>query len=388
MRYRFSFQVPGKILCVEGRAARLGKLVGRSGGSRVLLVTDRGVTGAHLTDAVIEGIAGGGAEVVGIFDGVPADPTLETVDSCREEALLHRADCLVSVGGGSVIDTAKGTLIRVAEDGDIRPLQWDEYVPSKPVWPHIAVPTTAGTGSESTYIAMLVDPESGRKLLFHGADLAPKVAVLDPLMTLSLPPALTASTGIDALTHAVETLHSVFSEPITDALALAAIELISANLERAFRDGSDVDARSGMLVAANMAGIGASNAFVGIVHAAAHAVGARFGVQHGVATAVMLPYGMEYNLRFEGVPEAYRRAAVAMGVDVTGLDDKEAATKTIERVRRLASSLNVPSRLSELGVAADDLDGLTEDTLADKSIMVNPGEQTAEDVNALLRKAL
>lgn len=386
MKYKFEFKLPGRILCVEGGASRLGRAVDGLGGGRVLIVTDRGVRNAGLVDAVASGMGRGSAEVVGVFDEVPPNPDTDVVMRCRERALEREADCLVSVGGGSVIDTAKAALIAVAEEGRLD-YQVEEYEASRPVLPHVAIPTTAGTGSESTHISMIVEREQKRKLVFHGTDISPRLAVLDPLMTTSLPPGLTASTGIDALTHAIEGLHSLFREPLTDGLAIEAIGLIAEYLERAHRDGDDVEARMNMLLAANMAGITASNAFVGIIHAMAHSIGTRFDVPHGVAAAVMLPYGMEYNLRFDYVPDRYRRVAAALGLYVAGDDDLTASRNAIDCVRDLSSRLGLPQKLREVGIPEDGLEAAADDSARDRCMIVNPGDTTPEELLEILKSA-
>jgi len=227
------------------------------------------------------------------------------------------------------------------------------------------------------------------KLIFQGPDLAPTVAMLDPIMTKTLPPHLTASTGMDALTHCIEALHSEMHEPICDGLALYAIKIIKDYLLRAYKDGGDIEARTYMLIAANMGGVAFANAFVGIIHAMAHSVGGKFGVPHGVANAILLPYGMEFNLRYveEGVPEKYRMVAEALGLDVHGDDDVTASRKAIEWLRGLTMELALPQKLSEVNVPADGLDAVTDDAMIDGSMFNNPGEPEYEEVLDLFNQA-
>jgi len=385
--YFFEFKMPGRTLCWDGGSARIGKPLERLGGSRVLIVTDKGVRGAGLIDGVIEGIEQAGPRVVGVFDEVPSDPGIATIESCTGTAREFEADALVSIGGGSCIDTAKGTIILLCEGGDLRDYEWNEYFASKPVLPHIAIPTTAGTGSEATHVAMITDEVRNRKLMYQGFDLTPRMAVLDPRMTLSLPPAMTAATGMDALTHAVEALHSIWHQPITDGLALQAIGLVDLYLQKCFADGADVFARMNMLLAANMGGVAASNSFIGIVHATAHPLGGLFHIPHGVAVGMMLPWCMEMNMAYEGIPAIYRKVADALGVASESDDDEAASQKAIERVRGLVSDLGLPAGLEEAGVPADSLPAYVDEVLLDRAMMVTPGNPGREEVEELVNRA-
>ncbi|HEY5527591.1 MAG TPA: iron-containing alcohol dehydrogenase [Candidatus Anoxymicrobiaceae bacterium] len=388
MMYFFELKMPGKTLCMDGGARKLGKLVKRLGGTRILVVTDIGVRKVGLVDPVLAGLDRGTSSVAGIFDDVPSDPGFGTIERCAAMAREVEADCLISIGGGSSIDTAKATLIRLCETGDLREYEWNEYIASGPLLPHIAIPTTAGTGSESTHVAMITDEDRNRKLMYQGADLVPSVAVLDPQMTLSLPAHLTASTGMDALTHCIEAVHSIWHQPMTDGLAFSAIELIGTYLEQAYLDGSDVFARINMLLAATMGGTAASNSFIGIVHATGHPLGALFHIQHGAAVAVMLPYAMEMNLKYEGVPERYRRVAAALGLQVERDDAITASRKAVGRIRELIAHLGLPRCLSDLDITEDSLEALTDEAMEDRAMMVTPGNPGREDVAELFRKAL
>ena len=385
--YFFEFKMPGRVVCVDGSAAKLGKRIDRIGARRILIVTDEGVRGAGLVDPVAEGIESGEARVAGVFSEVPADPGVGTVEKCMGMARELEVDGLVSIGGGSSIDTAKATLILLCEGGDLLDYEWNEYFSSAPLLPHVAIPTTAGTGSESTHVAMITDEARGRKLMYLGGDLLPRLAVLDPRMTVSLPPGLTAATGMDALTHAIEAMHSTWHQPLTDGLALAAIGLVSGFLEKTFREGDDLFARMNMLLAADMGGIAAGNSFIGIVHATAHPLGAMFHVHHGVATAVMLPYAIEMNLRYEGVPPTYRKIASALGLAVESDDDVTASKKGIERIRELVANLSLPTRLSDVGVPRDSLEAYIDEVMQDKAMMVTPGNPGREEVSELVRGA-
>lgn len=386
----FEFQVPGKVICAEHCVDSIGTELEKVGATKVLIVTDQGVQSAGLCDVVIEGLESGTAELAGIFNEVPPNSEIKIVQKCYDMAKANGADALISVGGGSVIDTAKGATILMVEGGDLLDHQSAVYTPSAAMPPHIAIPTTAGTGSESTFAAVIADHDQMMKLIFQGPELAPTVAMLDPVMTKTLPPHLTASTGMDALTHCIEALHSEMHEPICDGLALHAIRMITEFLPRAVKDGSDLEARTFMLIAANMGGVAFANAFVGIVHAMAHSVGGKFGIPHGVANAILLPYGMEFNLRYveEGVPEKYKMVADAMGIDVRDDDDDTAGRKAIARLKELTAELGLPTKLGEVGLPEDGLDAVTDDAMIDGSMFNNPGEPEYEEVLELFRQAL
>ncbi len=385
--YFFEFKMPGRTLCVDGGASRLGRLVDRLGGHRVMVVTDQGVRGLGLVEKVVAGLDRGSSEVAAVFDAVPGEPCVGTVVDCAAAAEECGADMLISIGGGSPIDTAKAALILLREGGDLLDYEWNEYFASGPLLPHIAVPTTAGTGSEATHVAMITDEARNRKLMYQGVDLLPAVAVLDPQMTLSLPAHITAATGMDALSHSIEAVHSIWSQPMTDGLAFSAIELVAKHLERAFARGDDAFARMNMLLAANMGGIAAANSFICIVHAVGHPVGALYGVPHGVAVGTVLPYAMEMNLQYEGIAARYRRVASAMGVGTDADDDETVARRAIGRIREMTARLGLPRRLADLGIEKDSLGALADEVMEDHAMMVTPGNPGREEVMALLEKA-
>lgn len=348
----FEFQVPGRVVCSEHSVSSAGLEVNRAGGSRAMIVTDENVQRAGLVGAVVEGMESGSVELMGIFNKVPRGSEIRTVQACYEHARKLDVDCLVSVGGGSVIDTAKATTILMVEGGELLDHHGFVYIPSGPLPPHVAVPTTAGTGAEVTYSAFVRDDEQKLKLLFWGPELAPDIALVDPAMSKTMPAALTASTGMDALSHCVEALYSKRREPICDGIAKHAIRLISGSLPAAFADGSDLEARAMMAIASTMGGICATNAFFGVVHALSHALGGRYGIPHGDLNAVLLPFGMEFNVGCSPgeTPGRLRLAAEGLGVDLAGKDDVTTANTAIEAVRELGSSLGLPGGLEELGV--------------------------------------
>jgi alcohol dehydrogenase class IV len=385
----FEFQVPGRVICAEHCVDSIGMEIERAGGERVLLVTDNTVRKAGLVASVVEGMESGGCELVGVFEDVPPGSEVKVVRSCYEKALDLGADALVSVGGGSVMDTAKATAILMVEGGDLQDHMRAVYVPGAPMPPHLAVPTTAGTGSELTPIAVITDDEQQMRLIFQGPALAPEIALLDPVMTRGMPPELTASTGMDALTHCIEAVHSTIHEPITDGLSLHAIKLISRFLPSAMADGADLEARAYLQVASAMGGIVLGNAFAGVVHALANACGGRCGAAHGTTIAVLLPYGMEFNLaHFEReVAPRYRLIAEALGLDIGKDDDSTAAARAIEFLRGFRDDLSLPSRLRDVGVPREGLEGAARDALKEGAMFNNPGRSTPEEVLEFLDRA-
>jgi alcohol dehydrogenase class IV len=241
---------------------------------------------------------------------------------------------------------------------------------TRPQTPHIVIPTTAGTGSEVTYVAVIKDHHEGRKLLFGDYNILPNVAILDPRMTEGLPSILTAATGMDAMCHAIEGLHSLQREPIADGIALHAIRLIKEFLPRAVKDGKDMVARGQMLIAANMAGVAFSNAQVGMVHALAHSVGARFKVHHGLANSILLPSCLKYNADECG--GIYLDVLSAMGVDIGGISPEEAGNVLADKITEFTRKLCLPQRLRDVGVLEEGLKECSEIALSDGAIVYNP----------------
>lgn len=353
------------------------------GCSRALLVTDSGLARATDIPARVEKALG--AACAGVFSEVEPDSGVHMVDRGAAVGRELGADAIVSVGGGSAMDTAKGIAIVLKEGGALKDYQGFQVLTRRQT-PHIAIPTTAGTGSEVTYVAVIKDHDAHQKLLFGDYNIIPEVALLDPDLTVGLPPRLTAATGMDAVSHAVESLHSMQMQPIADGLALHAIRLAREYLPRAVDDGSDLVARGQMLIASNMAGAAFSNAQVGLVHAIAHTVGARFGVHHGTANSILMPHVVRWN--GGEIAAHYRPVAEALGVDVRGLDDAGCAEAAARAIHDLAARVRLPLRLRDEGVPEDALPALAEGTLEDAAIVYNGRPvMGAEDVLEVLRAA-
>ena len=293
------------------------------GAKRALIVTDKGITGAGLLESVFARSLTPLIEFI-VFDDVEPNPTDKTIDRGAEAARMGRADAVIAIGGGSPIDAAKGIAVMAVNEGSVEPFcgagvdPW----PVQPL-PVIAIPTTAGTGAEVSSAAMINMPHLGRKMDIFGPSILPRVAILDPMLTLSLPPHLTAWTGVDALSHAVEAYVCNRANPISDAIAERSIQLVAENLRQAYPDGGDVEARGNMLIASAMAVIAAANAGgLGVIHSLAQTLGGFYNLPHGLTIAVCFNEGLTYNA--PAVPEKYARFAALMGVDTSDISTDEA----------------------------------------------------------------
>jgi len=379
---QFVYRNPTKIVYGLNAVNDIAYEVELLGGSRVLVVTDRDLAKSAMVARVVKAL---GPTFAGLFSEVVQDSGVEIVDRGGAAGKELGADTLVSVGGGSSIDTAKGIAILLKEGGTIRDYAAQFNALTRAQTPHIVIPTTAGTGSEVTYAAVIKDHAKKQKLLVVDHHITPDTGILDPEMTVGMPPRLTAATGMDALTHAVEAIHSEQHEPLADAMAMHAIRLILAFLPRAVENGQDLAVRGQMLIAANLAGVAFGNAQVGIVHAMAHSVGARFGVPHGVANSILLPFGMQFNL--DSVPR-YALVAEAMGIPVQGQSPEAAGQAAIEEIKKLTRRLGLPQRLREVQVPEAGIREVAELTLYDGSLVYNPKPAFDADlIEGVLREA-
>ena len=352
-------------------------------GTKAVLVTDAGLIETGLVEKVKKTI---GSKLAGVFSDVPQDSGMEVVEAGSEYANSVGADVVVSLGGGSVIDTAKGMCILTRQGGSLTDFEGFQML-TEPQTPHIAVPTTAGTGSEVTMGAVILNREAGQKIIIGENHIIPRTAILDPTLTLGLPPDLTASTGMDALTHAIESFVATTRNPISDALALYAIKLIARYLPTAVKNGSDLLARGQMQVAALTAGWAFSNGYLGAVHAMSHSLGAVKHIPHGVANALLLPHVMRFNL--QEIPELIAEIGTAMGVQTQGIPARDAGELTIAAIETLLSEICLPRKLRELDVSEDDFEACAELAMSDGSIVCNPRMiMEPEEVVELYKQAL
>lgn len=379
----YQFQTPTKIISGIGSTAEIIKELNDLHAKKVLLITDPGLVQAGVAQQVVEMLKQAAVEVE-IFDAVEPDPSIQVATKAAEMAKNVKANVLIALGGGSAIDTAKSAALLVTNGGYLKDYAGVNKV-VKPILPLIAVPTTAGTGSEVTIFAVMSDPEKQEKFTISSALIAPAVAVLDPLLTLKLPPSVTAFTGMDALTHAIEAFTSSIAQPATDALALSAIKLILKHLPVAVGRGDNIKARDGMLQASLLAGIAFNNAFLGLAHAIASPLGGHFHVPHGLANAVMLPYVMEYNL-----PTAVRRYAEigrALGLQAVGDTPRAVAEKTVAAITQLARDINIPEKLSNIGAKEELLPLVARDALKSIQLKFNVRNASEKEILVLLQKA-
>jgi alcohol dehydrogenase class IV len=391
----YQFLAPTRVVAGRGLIEGAGFEFAKEGATRVLIVTDEVIRGTGLVDRVAEGVEGGGLEVAGVYDGVPPDSGSAVVKACAETGRSEGADAFLAVGGGSVMDTAKAANVVFTHGGE--PREWEGYfgLPRdgdglgrpQELAPLAAIPTTAGTGSEVSFAAVIKDREEHIKFSVADFPMFPRLAILDPDATVTLPPSIAAATGMDAMTHAIEGYVSSESNPHAGAYALMALRLIRDNLERAVAE-ADEDARGNMLVAANLAIQPTSSGAIGIAHSLSHPCGAHYDVPHGVANAIHLPWVIEFNAA--GGPEIadrYRDINEVMGLELGG-SDEDVGHALAEHVRGVVKRLDLPVRLSEVGVPEEGIPKLAEDAEGDGCTLVNPREATAEDFEAIYAQAL
>lgn len=351
--------------------------------SRAIVVTDQGIIKAGLLDKITNSL---GKKCVGVFSDVPQDTGLDVIDRAAAFAREKGADIIISVGGGSAIDTAKGMCILLTEGGSLADFDGIQQL-TRLQTPHIVIPTTAGTGSEVTWIAVILDKSKGQKRLVVETYNTPRVAILDPTLTAKLPPLLTASTGMDAMTHAVEAICDVDHEPIADAMGLHAIRLLNKYLPTCIKNGSDLTARGQVQLAATMAGWAFGNSMVGLVHAMAHSIGAVAHVPHGVANGILLPHCMEFNL--PDAEDYYAEIAHAMGVYEKGITTKQAAEAAVKAVFDFSKKIGHPQKLSEFGVTEENIIRAADMSMSDGAIVCNVRLVTdSSEVLAIYKKAL
>ena len=368
----------------EGITSEIGDEARTFGASRILVVTDKHIRQAGILARVTDSLKHAGL-AVSVFDEVTPDPTVTLVQRGAGVFKEMGCDLIISVGGGSSIDAGKGISIMATNAGSICELEGVDKFKNDPV-PMFAVPTTAGTGSEVTFGAVLTDTSRNYKFLVYGSRLAPKVAFLDPVMVVTAPPSVMIPTGMDALTHAIESYISLWATPQTEALAIHAIRLIAAHLRQAVANSQNLNAVGNMLLAANLAGIAFGNSRLGIVHAMALPLGAFFHIPHGIANTILLPHGLDFNLI--AAPRKYTEIAGAMGEPLAGLSLIEAANKTIEAVEKLAADIGAPNSLKSLGVSEDKIPQMVEDAMKSGHIPANPRRITEEDIRQLYERAL
>lgn len=374
-----SFSLPTEIEYGPGCIRLLPEKLAFYGGKKPLLVSDPGVAKAGILAKVSELLK----DIPhAVYDRVEANPKDINAEEGARIARAEGCDCLIAVGGGSPIDCAKSIGVLLAHGADkIKPYE-GKTAATKPLPLFITIPTTAGTGSELTFSSVITDTENKYKMTVKSRYTAARLAICDPELTLSVPPAVTASTGVDALTHAIEAYTASCSEPISDAVALYAAELIYGNLAKAYQNGGDLEARSAMLMGSMLAGIAFSHSDVASVHCVAESLGGLYDLPHGVCNAIFLPYVMEYNMNY--CMERYARLGKAMGLSFAS--DAEGAAAAVDAVKRLCGEVNLPSFRS-LGVDTADFDKIAEMSVLNISTESNPRPMKKEDYINVLNMA-
>jgi alcohol dehydrogenase len=373
---------PPKTILAKGALEQVGREALALGGRRVLLVTDPGVVKAGLLEAPQRFLEKENMTVE-VFDEVESDPPVRVVDACIQRIKEKEIDLVVGIGGGSALDVAKGAAALAPNGGKALDYVGLDTVPQRGL-PKILIPTTAGTGSEATRVFVMTDEADNTKKVVYSNFLLAEVAILDPLLTLSLPPVVTADTGMDALVHAIEAYVSVNTTPFAEILSLAAIRLIAGFLPKACAKGSRIEARYYMLLAANLAGTAFTSGGLGAVHGLAYILGTEYHLSHGRSNAVMLPRVMEYNL--SGNFRKYAEIASAMGEMVDGLSVPEAALQSVEAVRRLMDIVGISPKLAAYGIDLADLPKLVDGGMKQARLFIpNPRDLTEKDVEAIYR---
>ena len=380
-----SLRVP-RILFGAGARSRLGEVIAELGATRPLLVTDE----VHATTGVASALAelAVGTDVA-VFSGAVPDPTVTSVDAAVAAAHAHRADAVIGLGGGSPLDTAKAVALLAARGGRMRDFR-APVITTGAVLPIVAVPTTSGSGSEATQFTIITDDSgsTAEKMLCAGPVFLPAVAIVDPELTASMPPRLTADTGIDALTHAVEAYVSRKATPLSDPFALRAITLIGGSLVRAHRDGADAAARSDMMLASLLAGIAFSNASVALVHGMSRPIGAHFGIAHGLSNALLFAEVTRFSL--PAAESRYADCARALGAAAAGAPDADAASALVTALEDLCTTLGVPaaSTLADPAAWRAAIPVMAEQALASGSPGNNPLVPTHAEIAALYERVI
>jgi alcohol dehydrogenase class IV len=381
----FTFQTCPNILFEPGSSSKIAEIVGGYGAKRVLLVTDKGVRGAGLTQAAEKALKATGVDLT-VFDDVVADPPSSVIETASAMARSKAIDLVISIGGGSALDTAKlvAYLARSHERLD------DIYgigLAKGQRLPLVLVPTTAGTGSEVTQISIVTTPTTEKKGVVSPR-LLPDWAILDPELTLGLPAPVTAATGIDAMVHAIEAYTSRHKKnPMSDQLARQALSLLSANVRTACREGSNLEARSNMLLGSMLAGMAFANAPVAAVHALAYPIGAIFHVPHGLSNALVLLGVMRFNLSH--AETLYSELAPILDPATANMPPAAAAARFVQDLEAICRDCGVPATLAEVGISENDLPRLAEDAMKQTRLLVNnPREVTYQDAYAIYSEAL
>ncbi|WP_017688895.1 iron-containing alcohol dehydrogenase [Paenibacillus sp. PAMC 26794] len=379
-----AYYVPPVNLMGRGCLQDASQMIEQMGIRKALVVSDRQLITSGVAEQVLSILRKSGLDYV-VYDEVQPNPTCQNVHDGLQVFQDHGCDAIISIGGGSPQDAAKGIGIVATNGGHIREYEGFHQSKHKSV-PLVAVNTTAGTSSEVTINYVITDEERKVKMVMVDRNSLVSLSVNDPELMFSKPASLTAATGMDALTHAVEAMVTPGGFTVTSATAAAAVELIFEYLPRAVRDGSDLEAREHMTYACFLGGIAFNNAGLGYVHAMAHQLGGVYDLPHGVCNAMLLPYVEELNAKH--VPGKFRHIAKAIGMDVKGRRDEECSDYVIEAIRQLSKEVGIPEKLSELGVKDPDVELLADNAMKDACAPGNPYQPSKDEVMELFRKII
>lgn len=379
-----AFYMPLVNLFGPGVVNEVGTRLADLGAKKTLLVTDEVLNNLGFAEKIAKIIREAGVEVT-IYPKAEPNPTVKNVEDGLAAFKAEKCDSIVTLGGGSSHDAGKGIGLVAANGGKIHDYEGVD-MSKNPMVPLIAINTTAGTGSEVTKFTIITDTERKVKMAIIDKHVTPSISINDPELMVGMPPGLTAATGLDALTHAVEAYVSTAATPITDALALQAIKIIPKYLPKAVANGQDLDAREQMGYAQLLAGMAFNNASLGYVHAIAHQFGGFYNLPHGVCNAILLPYVCKFNLISR--EERFSDIAVALGENVEGLSIREAAEKGIARIEQISKDLNIPSGFAELGAKEEDIETLAKNAMKDVCAATNPRKPKLEEVMQIIKDAM
>jgi len=380
----FRYEIPTAIEFGAGAARQIAEHVKALGGTKALIVGDPGVVQAGVAARLIEPLQAAGIPHA-LFSEIEADPDIASVEKGTALAKAEGCDLVIGVGGGSSLDTAKAIGIMLTNEGHIRDYVGINKV-TRPAAPVIAVPTTAGTGSEVTIWSVLSDKKEKVKLSVGSPYNCPTLALCDPELTITLPPHITAATGMDALTHALESYVNKATQPISEGMSVQAMKMIARSLRLAVVQGENVRARSDMLMASLIAAMAFNSTRLGLAHALALPLGAHFKIPHGTVNAILLPEVMQFNLI--GNVEKYAEIAAIFGEKVESLSAREAAERSVAAIRQLKNDVGITQTLSDYGVREEHLDMIAEEAMLSGNVAVNPRKPTLEDLKQICRMAM
>jgi len=380
----YGFYIPTVSLMGVGCSKETGAQAKALGVTKLLIVTDAGLAKMGVADQIKGQLEAAGLQAV-IFSGAEPNPTDTNVHDGVKVYVDNKCDGIVSLGGGSSHDCAKGVGLVIGNGGHIRDFEGVNKS-TKPMPPFLAINTTAGTASEMTRFCIITNTDTHVKMAIVDWRCTPNIAINDPVLMVGKPAALTAATGMDALTHAVEAYVSTIATPITDACAIKAIQLVAEYLAPAVANGQNLEARDKMAYAEYLAGMAFNNASLGYVHAMAHQLGGFYNLPHGVCNAILLPAVCEFNVISN--PKRFADIAVAMGEDISGLAPMDAAAVGIAAIRKLSKAIGIPAGLVDLGVKETDLRIMAENAMKDACMLTNPRTATLDCVVDIYKAAM